>query len=116
MKLESRQRVVSQRCFNHGGREAVARCVSCGRSYCRECVAEHGGRMICAACLRRETPAPGARRGRLWPILGRGFGTMLAVFVAWSCFYAAAQVLLELPSPVHEGSMWSDEWPQAEKP
>jgi hypothetical protein len=111
------RRVSGHRCFNHAGREAVARCVSCGRSYCRECVAEHDGRMICASCLRAERAVPQRTSGAWWRVAGRALHTTVAVIVAWLFFYATAQVLLDLPSPFHEGSMWSDdEWQEPEKP
>ena len=44
---------LQQRCWNHEAREAACRCPACGRSYCRECVSEHEGRLLCAACLSR---------------------------------------------------------------
>jgi len=53
------------RCWNHESREAVCRCMACGRSYCRECVAEHRGRWLCAACLTGAVAAQAARRGIL---------------------------------------------------
>ncbi|MFP4054916.1 MAG: rhomboid family protein [Phycisphaerae bacterium] len=43
------------RCHNHPQREAAARCPECGRFFCRECVTEHEGRVICSACLRAIT-------------------------------------------------------------
>lgn len=109
MKTDSLRRITSQRCFHHGGREAVAKCVACGRAYCRECVAEHDGRMICATCLRRET-APPSKLAPTWPgAMGRAALTLVAVFVAWSCFFGVAQLLLDIPAPVHEGSIWLEE-------
>jgi len=42
-----------QVCLNHHAREAVAKCPDCGHFYCRECIAEHDDRVICAACLRK---------------------------------------------------------------
>jgi hypothetical protein len=42
-----------QKCWNHETREAVCRCPACSRPYCRECVTEHEGRLLCAPCLRK---------------------------------------------------------------
>jgi formylmethanofuran dehydrogenase subunit E len=48
------------RCQRHPGREAAARCPSCQQSFCRECITEHEGRMLCLACLtKRSQPATG---------------------------------------------------------
>lgn len=93
-----------QRCRNHEGREAVARCPSCGRFFCRECVTEHEGRILCAPCLARngrERVRPPRRR---WM---RPVFTALAGFVAlWFVFQCAGQLLLSLPSEFHEGVIW----------
>ena len=43
--------LTASKCRLHPDREAVARCVGCETLYCRECVAEHDGRMLCSACL-----------------------------------------------------------------
>ena len=51
-----------QRCFNHAGREAVARCPECGQFFCRECITEHEDRVLCSACLKKLTRRPLARR------------------------------------------------------
>jgi hypothetical protein len=107
--------LVVSRCFNHAGREASARCIGCGRHFCRECVAEHDGRMICGACLRREAEAKVAGSGR-WParvFLVARFSA--ALVVAWLVFYAAGRLLLQVPSEFHEGSVWRGEWWQGGK-
>jgi len=108
-------RLVVSRCFNHAGREASARCVGCGRTYCRECVAEHDGRMICGACLRKE-PQAKAREAARWP--GRvadAARLAAAVVVAWFVFYLAGRALLQVPAEFHEGTVWRGEWWQGEK-
>jgi len=107
-------RLVVSRCFNHAEREASARCVACGRFFCRECVAEHDGRMICGACLRAEAHA---HRGeaRRWFAVVLGAGQLVAaVIVAWLVFYAAGRLLLNTPAEFHEGTVWQGEWWQGE--
>jgi len=99
--------VAAQKCFNHRHREAVARCPQCGRFFCRECVTEHGDRVICAGCLRKIA----APRRKIVPRL-TGFVTLLqfaaGVMVLWLFFYYIGQALLRLPSSFHEGTLWRD--------
>lgn len=96
--------ITRQRCFNHLGREAVARCPECERFFCRECVTEHEDRVICAACLK----AMAGRRRRK----GRHAGVfmlsrcMLGFLVLWLLFFTIGRTLLRIPSSFHDGSLW----------
>lgn len=93
---------VSAHCLLHAHRESVARCPECRQSYCRECITEHEGRVICAACLRRLTrpEAPARRRFRVpWQPLP----VLAGWLVAWGLFYLLGRVLLEIPGEWHEG-------------
>ena len=96
-----------QRCFNHAFRAAAARCRRCGRCFCRECVTEHAGRVICAQCLGRL-----ARRGKATSRLMRGAAACVAagagLVAAWAVFYYLGQLLLRLPTPFHEGTLWGN--------
>lgn len=96
-----------QRCFHHDTREAIARCPECGHFYCRECIAEHGERVICAACLKKlavATAKAGRRRWSLWPALQLGAGLLLL----WVCFYAVGRMLLALPAEFHDDQLWRE--------
>lgn len=86
--------LVEQRCFHHPAREAVVRCPGCRRFYCRECVTEHEGRMMCAACASADVQR-GARRGSIaaW-IAGAAAGFLLA----WLIFYYFGMLLERIPS------------------
>jgi hypothetical protein len=92
-----------QRCANHAGREAVARCPDCKRFFCRECVTEHEDRVLCSSCLSRRIQKKAQKRYRgivkLLP-LAIGFLT------AWLFFYWLGEGLLFLPSSFHEGTFW----------
>ena len=95
-----------KRCFNHSSREAAARCLTCGRFFCRECVTEHAGRVNCALCLGELNGEPtgrsgGLRRLRRWAACGAG------VVVAWTIFYLLGKALLTIPTSFHEGTMWN---------
>ena len=53
------------RCGNHAGREAVARCPECRGFFCRECITEHEGRLICAQCQLRLARPEKRKRARM---------------------------------------------------
>lgn len=94
-----------QRCFNHATREAAARCTRCGRFFCRECIAAHEERLICAGCLREVVRVPPARRRALAGVarvLQLGFGLV----TAWFFFHLVGELLLSLPDSFHEGTLW----------
>ena len=101
-----------QRCFTHPLREAAARCPSCERFFCRECVTEHDGRVICAVCLREEIAAADTRKRaarRPWRLLAsavRGAQFVFGVVLAWLFFYLLGQGLLSMPDQFHEGALW----------
>ncbi len=86
---------LNQRCWNHEAREAACRCPACGRSYCRECVSEHEGRLLCAACLSmvtadREPETRGFRKLAPPAMIAAG------VLLAWLIYWAAGAGLIGL--------------------
>ena len=91
------------RCFKHVSREAAARCPECGRFYCRECVTEHQGRVVCRTCLdallqpeERETPG--------WIKAAAGWSLALAGYLlVFYGFYLLGRMLLRIPSAFHSG-------------
>ncbi len=97
-----------QRCRNHAQREAVARCPECGSYYCRECVAEHEDRVLCASCLEKILAGrPAARRFSGLLAAGRFLWGFLLL---WFIFYYLGSALLSLPSSFHEGTVWEQWW------
>ena len=104
--------LVLERCWIHPPREAAARCPSCARFYCRECVTEHDGRLICADCLRELRAATDRLRQR--PPRGRGALTaawrtvsvVLSLLAAWFFFHVLAQTLVTLPGEFHASALW----------
>ncbi len=97
-----------QTCHSHPAREAAARCVECGRFFCRECIAEHEGRLVCAGCLVRLSRAT-HRLARTWPRTARALGgVLLGFFGAWLFFYAAGRTLMTLPSEFHARQWWHE--------
>jgi len=97
-------------CFHHRARAASARCPQCERFFCRECVTEHDGRVICAACLKlllegsRKSKHP-ALRQTMTMVLQAALG----VVTCWLIFYILGQTLLRIPSRFHEGTLWHSE-------
>ena len=92
--------IAQERCFNHASREAAARCPECGRYFCRECVSEHEGRVICAFCLKRLSAAP-ARRHRLAGLV-RAAQILIGILILWSSFYLLGRLLLAIPTSFHD--------------
>ena len=93
-----------QRCSNHPGREAAARCPECGRFFCRECVTEHEDRVLCSACLAAAGGSTAAARGP--GIVGKTAAFLGSLTALWLLFYLLGRGLLALPSSFHEGTLW----------
>lgn len=100
----------NQRCFNHGLREAVARCPGCGRFFCRECVTEHESRVLCVHCLPGGACQAKTRLFRLRTLWGL-CSFVVSVLLIWFVVYAVGQGLLMLPSSFHEKVVWQSDEP-----
>lgn len=98
-----------EKCYNHALREAVARCPSCGRFLCRECVTEHDGQILCALCLGQPRTVL-ARESLPWLWFRRASLCLLGLLAAWVFFYLLGEVLLAIPAEVHEGTIWQSVW------
>ncbi|GEM_PF-297531 len=94
-----------QKCLNHGDREAVARCPKCRSHFCRECVSEHAGRILCAQCLAKAAATEGVSSG--WKRVWIPMGAVLGLCVAWLCFLSLGKLLLLIPASFHDGA-WSE--------
>lgn len=95
--------LAQQRCFNHANREAAAQCPECSRYFCRECVTEHEGRVLCASCLNRLA-APSTRRAGGVGFLVQLGQIALGILVLWVVFSLLGRGLLALPSEFHDGT------------
>jgi len=89
----------SQTCFVHTSREAVALCLECRHSFCRECVVDHDGRLVCAGCLARLQAHRVDGSGRLRAFVQTG-GILAALLLCWVLFYVAGRALL-IAKPAH---------------
>jgi hypothetical protein len=92
-----------RRCDNHANREAAARCPRCERFFCRECVTEHDGRVICADCLTAETQTETPSRSSA--AAGLYMAAIAGIMIAWGAYYYLGRFLLSLPHKFHEGNM-----------
>ena len=92
-------------CFLHPAREAAARCVGCGKAFCRECVTPVERRMFCASCLKAQTSGRDKPR-RDWFLLSVAGQAVVGLVGLWFTAYFLGRVLLELPSSFHEGTLW----------
>lgn len=95
------QALTRQRCFNHELREAAARCPECGRFYCRECVTDHEGRVLCVTCIETLAVQEAAPRRR-WGGLFLALQLVTALLLLWLTFLVIGQGLALLPDSFHE--------------
>jgi hypothetical protein len=104
--IDGARTLSARRCARHPDREAAARCPSCGGFFCRECVVEHEGRLLCTACLAKQAALSKERRGA-WARVRRPLGLAAATLAAILIFYGMGSILLNVPPEFHEGTIWS---------
>lgn len=94
-------------CQIHPDRSAVARCPACRDFFCGECITEHSGKLICAACLARgSAEREGGRKKRRSFPLAAWLQLLLALALCWTLYYFAGRFLSELPDEFHDGTIW----------
>jgi hypothetical protein len=92
-------------CLNHPRREAAARCTSCGQPFCRECVTELDGRMVCGACHRAKLEVKEKPKRDCF-LVSVPLQLALGVGLLWVTSWFLGKVLLSTPTEFHEGVMW----------
>jgi hypothetical protein len=97
--------LAEQHCLNHSMREAVAQCPECRHFFCRECIVEHDERVLCGTCLRKLSATKTAA-WRPWRALGDALLTFAGILTALLFFYWIGQLLLMIPTPYHDGTIW----------
>jgi hypothetical protein len=93
-------------CLNHPRREAAARCTSCGQPFCRECVTEFEGRMVCSPCYREKSQVE-AKTRRDWFLVTTALQAMAGFSALWFTAWLLGRLLVSIPAEVHEGELWS---------
>ncbi len=81
------------------------RCPGCREFFCRECVVEHQGQLLCAGCLARAA-AGDERRQQRFATLRQIAAAAGGVLALWVIFYALGSVLVQIPPTIHEGTVW----------
>ena len=95
------------RCLNHHGREAVARCPECHAFYCRECVTEHAGRVLCVRCLNEIAGQTETKpRRRFLPALA--VQAVVGFFLVWFLFTVLGEGLAMVPHQFHDGAITTE--------
>lgn len=103
-----------RKCLNHASREAAALCPECGSSFCRECIVEHAGVVLCSRCLAKSAAAAD-RKAAPWHLLLAPIGALAGLGLAWAFFLGLGGLLLRIPSTFHDGSWFQDmAWPEGE--
>jgi hypothetical protein len=97
--------IQTRRCARHSGREAAARCPACGGFFCRECIVEHEGQLLCTACLAKAAASAHSVAGRS-AALRRRLALVAATLAALLVFYGMGSVLLNVPPEFHRGTIW----------
>lgn len=93
--------LVQQRCMIHSDSEAAVRCPRCQRFYCRECVVEHEGRMMCAHCIG-QLEAALERHGT--SIAAWGILSVTGFLTTWLIFYYFGVGLARVPASFFGGA------------
>ena len=96
------------RCNYHGNREAAAMCARCHKPYCRECVTEHEGRVLCTGCLALPA-ARAARRFRPGLVLLSSCTLLASLLGLVLLFTLLGKTLLNLPSEAYPETVWPGE-------
>jgi hypothetical protein len=96
----------ARRCVRHSEREAVARCSRCGGFFCRECVVDHTGKLVCAVCLAKATAVSALKPKRSWAGVRRKLSVLVGVMVLWVLFYVLGSLLLTIPAEYHDAGVW----------
>lgn len=94
-------------CLIHPDRSAVARCPTCRDFFCAECITEHSGKLICAACLAKGWSEREVGRKKRFSFRPAAlFQLLLALGFCWALYYFVGRFLSEIPDEFHDGTIW----------
>lgn len=95
--------IAQVRCFKHVSREAAAKCPACSKFYCRECVTEHEGRVLCVSCLSAQLEPEVKHSSGWFRSMSLSVFSFVAYFFTAYVFYLIGRFLLRIPSDFHSG-------------
>jgi hypothetical protein len=98
--------ITFQRCSFHWQREAVAKCPECNRFFCRECITEHEGRVVCADCLKKLVHREERKSRNPLRYVSQVLKFAFGVVVIWIFFYYLGRILMVIPESFHDGTIW----------
>jgi hypothetical protein len=93
-----------QRCTNHAEREAAVRCPACHHHFCRECITEHHGKMLCVNCLRAKNDKKAARRQVFGRIMEIACMCVVLLVVFWCFSYMGRRLVQSGGKPLSKVS------------
>jgi len=93
--------LAARRCSRHDLREAVCRCPGCTLFFCRECVTEHDGRLLCPACLAKGSASQSTKAGGITRRALEWTAPLAGLALAWILFYYAGWIVSRFPAQVH---------------
>lgn len=91
--------ISEQKCEIHPRRGAAARCPVCESVFCRECITEHEGRVVCARCLSSMTE-DATDEGERTLLYSGVLRVACGLLIGWLFFYTVARVLLRITEPL----------------
>ena len=91
----------SQMCFIHAERPAAARCPSCQKHFCRECVVEHEGRMLCQSCIEATIETEEKKDRTVIKSLAGFASASISIALLWVAFYLLGHMLSSIPADFH---------------
>jgi hypothetical protein len=96
-----------QDCLHHPHRGAVARCPACAQSFCRECVVEHEGKLLCTDCLEAKKVKNDERPVAWWQLpIWPWVQILLGLVMLSALFYASGRIVRAIPPDYHNGIKW----------
>jgi hypothetical protein len=70
-------------------------------------VTEHGGRILCATCVK-ESGSEASAAGMAW--MSGTIQVAAGLVVAWLFFFWFGLALLSVESSFHDGTVWTGNW------
>ncbi|MGA1842815.1 MAG: rhomboid family protein [bacterium] len=100
--MNSKNSIKNSQCLLHPDREAVAICLSCNNYFCRECVTEHKGKVLCKPCLYKGK-RKSVKRKKVPLLIRAASAILVGLFMCYFLFYSLGYTLSIIPDKFHQG-------------